>query len=54
MKSIGQVMQELIERVFVVVGNCPDCGADLYQWRQNCLMVKIVVDQPVWCVGTKP
>lgn len=35
MKSIGQVMQELIERVFVVVGNCPDCGADLYQWRQK-------------------
>lgn len=35
MKSVGQVMQELIDRMFVVVGCCPDCGAKLYQWRQK-------------------
>lgn len=35
MQSIGQAMQQIIERVFTVVGACPDCGEDLYQWRQK-------------------
>lgn len=35
MKSTAIVMQEIIDRMLVVVDICPDCGADLYQWRQK-------------------
>lgn len=35
MKSTAIVMQEIIDRMLVVVDKCPDCGANLYQWRQK-------------------
>ncbi|MBU5364267.1 ATP-binding protein [Enterococcus devriesei] len=35
MESLGQAMQKIIDRVFITVGSCPDCGAEMYQWRQK-------------------
>jgi len=35
MESLGQAMQKIIDRVFITVGNCPDCGAEMYQWREK-------------------
>ena len=35
MESLGQVMQKIIDRVFITVGSCPDCGAEMYQWREK-------------------
>lgn len=35
MESLGQAMQKIIDRVFITVGSCPDCGAEMYQWREK-------------------
>lgn len=33
--ELGQAMTQLINKLLVVVGTCPECQADLYQWRQK-------------------
>lgn len=35
MENLGQAMQKIIDRVFITVGSCPDCGAEMYQWREK-------------------
>ncbi|MDT2738309.1 ATP-binding protein, partial [Enterococcus pseudoavium] len=35
MESLGRAMQKIIDRVFITVGSCPDCGAEMYQWREK-------------------
>lgn len=33
--DMGQAMTQLINKLLVVVGECPQCGSDLFQWRQK-------------------
>nr|DAV18235.1 MAG TPA: Replicative helicase [Caudoviricetes sp.] len=35
MESLATIMQNIIDRHFVVVGSCPDCHSELFQWRQK-------------------
>ncbi|MDT2484872.1 ATP-binding protein [Enterococcus raffinosus] len=35
MESLGQAMKNIIDKVFITVGSCPDCGAEMYQWREK-------------------
>lgn len=35
MENLGQAMQKIIDRVFITVGSCPDCGSEMYQWREK-------------------
>lgn len=33
--DMGQAMTQLINKLLIVVGECPQCGSDLFQWRQK-------------------